>query len=442
MPPRPAIPYFPRLRLMPDRTRHTPVLRIPARAVRNVDLPAEALTRFAPALLGSRTDASRLPDLMRQMAREDRAAYQRGFGEAIRPMVELALDLHGRSFGLDPSTWTDGSDAQRAAYTVDLTPPEGGHAAAVVTLEGLPNARQAVSDPTLARCLAGAFPGQFAAIPDDVRLQMLTAGRRPDGTIDDVLAENASRIRAYNAKAFADRAPMSGLHAIGWNSFVGAETHFTAGISADILYQSVLMVTGAAHSQRGVVPWTTMYHPDFPGGVVCVSLHFGHTDVAGGDLANSAVSGPLFKSLFRGGVSLYGMRELLVSRLGVDVANHLLLDPAVDRAFREVWGGRDFAFLRDRAVLSVMDRTGGRVLNALGMFSSTPVPTDGWTRGGLEHAVAAVVEALPRQHVHDQGRESTTADAKVLEEQTRAVEACTEARGAGVFAGERRVAVG
>jgi hypothetical protein len=369
------IPYFPRLRLLPGRGRVTPVLNIPTLAVRPYDLPVDPLANFTRNLFGSRESPARVPDLMRQMAREHREQFQQGLGGAVLPLVEAALGMHSKNFGLDPSKWSDGSDAQRAAYTVDLAPPEGGHAAALVTFEALANPGSAVADPNLMRCLAGAFPGQFAAIPDDLYLRMLEAGRRPDGTLDDVLAESWERIKAYNAKEFAEGRPMSGMHAIGWNSFIGAETHYTAKIAADISYQSALMVTGGVHSQRGIVPWLSMHHPAFPGGLVCVSVHFGRNSVWGGDKVNAGIVPPLFKSLYRGGVTLYGMRDELVSRFGADVANLLLHDPMVHGFFREWWGARDFAFLCDRVVLSVLDRSGGGALATLGMFSPTTVST-------------------------------------------------------------------
>jgi hypothetical protein len=374
--PKKSSALFPRLRLMPERPpRPRPVLRIPTFAVKNYNLPPDPLAGFGVKLFGERLDAGRFPDAMRTMARDNRAQYQQSFGEAIKPLADVALDLHRKQFGLNPTKWLDGSDAQRAVYTVDLAPSEGGHAVGVVTLEGLANPRAAVGDPNLTRTIAGGFPGQFAALPDDLYLRTLLAGRGPDGTLDDVLGESWDRITSYNAKAYADGAPMSGMHAIGWNSFVGAETHYTAKIAADGLYQSALMVTGGVHSQRGIVPWTTFYHPDFPGGVVCISLHFGHNLVPGGNMVNSAIAGPLFKSLFRGGINLYGMHDALVKRFGADTANRLLLDPKVNAHFREVWTTRDLGFLADRALLSSLDRFPGGLAKTIGLFVPTTVST-------------------------------------------------------------------
>jgi hypothetical protein len=365
------IPYLPWLRVIGNKVIRN-VVNAPIGAVMRNPLDPAALAGFSHAMFGRGIGADGLPDALRGLARTDVAAYKVKFADGIRPLVDSAIKQHKAKYGLNVATWTQ--EAQRSVYTIDLEPEAGGHQVAVVTLEPLTGPATAVLDPRLMRHFTGAFPGCFAALRDPDFLAVLNGGREIDATPTDVLASRWEDIKTYNANLLRDGTPMSGMHAIGWNSFIGVETHYSTTLR-DFAYQSALMVTGPVHSQRGIVPYTAVAHPDFPGGLVCVSLHFGLNPIWGGDLVNSAIGPPLFKTLFRGGADLWEQRPNLLKRFGPDVANALLLDRTVERTVRGGWNLKDPTFARDRAVLSVLDAIGGEFLKELGMFAPGTLST-------------------------------------------------------------------
>ena len=80
--------------------------------------------------------------------------------------------------------------------------------------------------------------------------------------------------------------------------------------------QMVNMATKVKHALDGVAPWVAVDHPDFPGGVVCVSVHLGDSALP---LRTPQTVGALEHSnLFRRGNLLSEHFEDLVDQFGED----------------------------------------------------------------------------------------------------------------------------
>lgn len=368
---RPTLSFFPRFFLTRNEIFRK-VIQLPLTSAVRFDVNPAPLGNFSGHMTGRTLAPWELTPEMRRLAAEQPDKYRSGLATGLEEIIAGPLQQHRSAFGLNPSQWP--MEARRAVYAADLTTKEGGHAVAVVTFEPHPSPGTIITDPTLLRFVVGAFPGMAAGLPDKVFLEMLTAGREASGTPVDWLAANWDVIKEYNGKLLRDGAPLSGVYMLGSNSFVGAETHFVYQ-GPRFTVQSALMVTTAVHSQDGLVPWTVLAHPDFPGGVICVSLHFGRNAVPGGDMINSAIAAPLFKNIFRGGIQLALMYPDFVKSLGEERASTLLLDGGVHRGFSDYWWEADYRVVLDRAVLSVLDSTGGEVMNVLRFFFPETVAT-------------------------------------------------------------------
>ncbi len=418
-------PIFPWLRVTGNRVV-SGLVKIPTLSVNRLPMGTGSLAEFGKNMFNENISASEMPSHMRDLLKSSPDAYKSGYYDALKPIVENALDAQSSSAGLDPTAWSDVD--KRAAHTIDLSPSDGGHAMAVVTFEPMSGASDRISDPRVLRSFAGSFPGNFAALTDSMFLNALNSGREIDGTPTSWTTENWDAIAAHNSQLFRDKEPMSGMHMIGANSFVGSEGHFSH-VGGDFSYQSALLVTAAVHSQDGVIPWTAVSHPDFPDGMICMSIHFGENAVPGGDAINAEIAAPLFKSVFRRGCRLVDLYPSLVEEYGEATASKLLLDPVVASAFRQVWWEEDWRVLADTALLSTLDQTGGKLLNDLRLFSPNTVATIDSSRyleltdaSGFQDAVDDGVKKTESDgYIGAGGLEASDKDAEVADMTTAVV---------------------
>jgi len=300
--------------------------------------------------------------------KNDRSSYLKGIGDYTKLVGLQAIKQQMQEFGLDSSGWP--SAAKRRVFTNNFSTPEA-HAVVVVSLEPCPDPIAAVKDYNLQRMAMGSFPGGGATISDSIFAEMVAGGRAIDGTPVNAIQENWLEIRKINREAFKQGSRVVGTHLLGDNSVIHSlnqdiYTHDGGTI------QSTLNMTSMLHSQHGIVPWSFYAHPSFEG-VICTSLHFGANPIIGGDVVNAAISPALFKNVFRRTVLLNNNLEKLKDLVGEDAVAELLLNPEVVKNFREILAHEDFALIRDAAILSGLDSTGGALLNEMHLFTDTRV---------------------------------------------------------------------
>lgn len=317
------------------------------------------LTQFNEIMWGCDVPPSDLRDRLKAMPFEREAEFRDKLPKGLRALVSEALTDQEHQLAAKGTRGL--AQAARYAYVLPRVHVGDGHASVVLTFAPAVSAglQELVKHHRLARFVLSSFVGGGASFTDAAREAIVadSDGKRAARNVARPLPED---VIAYNARLFAEDAPLAGLQLLGNNSWGEVLGHFI-GEGEGIAWHAVVMVTTRIHSQDGLVVWLMAHLPEHPQALTWVSIHAGEHPIPTADTVNAFLAPLLLHPAFQRGMMLAGYYPTIEQKFG-EVAPQLLLNPRINKWFVSQERHRVPRRRLQSTVLGMLDKTGGLLL--------------------------------------------------------------------------------